>query len=99
VKIGFCGSLPKEVCSRSSLSLTLLWLALKVVASLGRVCGGLKFLRERLFSVWPAALGKILTLDNLRKKQVIMMNRCCKCKRNEESVDHLLLHCDVASAS
>jgi hypothetical protein len=40
-------------------------------------------------------LDKILTLDNLRKKQVIMVNRCCML--SEESVDHLL-HCDVASA-
>jgi hypothetical protein len=27
-----------------------------------------------------------------------VMDRCCMCKRNGESVDHLLLHCDVASA-
>jgi hypothetical protein len=26
-----------------------------------------------------------------------MVDRCCLCKRNGESVDHLLLHCDVAS--
>jgi hypothetical protein len=26
------------------------------------------------FFVWTAALGKILTLDNLRKRQVIVMN-------------------------
>ena len=23
------------------------------------------------------------------------MNRCCMCHRNEETVDHLLLHCPV----
>jgi hypothetical protein len=45
VKIGFGGSLPKEVCSKSSDSLVL-WLALKVVASLGIVCGELRLLRE-----------------------------------------------------
>jgi hypothetical protein len=33
----------------------------------------------------------------LGKRHVIMVNRCCMCKRNGESVDHLL-HCDVASA-
>ena len=27
-----------------------------------------------------------------------MMGRCCMCKRNGELVNHLLLHCDVASA-
>jgi hypothetical protein len=51
VKIGFGGSLPKEVCSMSSLSLAL-WLALKEVSSLRRVCGGLMLLRERSFFAW-----------------------------------------------
>jgi hypothetical protein len=49
------------------------------------------------FFAWSATLGKIFTLDNL-KKHVIVMDRCCMCKRDGESVDHLLLHCDVASA-
>jgi hypothetical protein len=48
------------------------------------------------YFVWSAALDKILTMDNLRKRHVILMDRYCKCKRNGESVDHLLLHCDVA---
>jgi hypothetical protein len=34
-------------------------------------------------------------IDNLRKHHVIVINRCCMCKKMEESVDHLLLHCDV----
>jgi hypothetical protein len=42
------------------------------------------------------ALGKILTLDNLRKRQVIVIDRYCMCKKNGESVDHLLRHCEVA---
>jgi hypothetical protein len=50
------------------------------------------------FFVWSAALGKILTLDNLRKRQVIVVNRCYMCKKEGESVDHLLLHCEVAHA-
>jgi hypothetical protein len=49
------------------------------------------------FFAWSTALGKILIMDNLRESHVIIMNRCCLCKRNEESVDHVLLHCDVAS--
>lgn len=50
------------------------------------------------FFAWTAVLGKILTLDNLRKKRVIVIDRCCMCKMNGKTVDHLLLHCEVARA-
>lgn len=56
------------------------------------VCGGLGFF------TWSAALGKILTMNNLEKQHVIVMDRYCLCKRNGESADHLLHHCDVAFA-
>jgi hypothetical protein len=32
------------------------------------------------FFVWLAGLDKILTLDNLRKRQVTVINKCCMCK-------------------
>ena len=48
------------------------------------------------FFVWTAVLGKILTNDNLRKQQVVMVNWCCLCKVDGESIDHLFLHCSVA---
>jgi hypothetical protein len=48
------------------------------------------------FFVWTASLGKILTLDNLRKRGLIVMDWCCMCKRSGESINHLLLHCEVA---
>jgi hypothetical protein len=48
------------------------------------------------FFVWSAALGKILMQDNLRKKNMVVINRCGMCKRDEETVDHLLLHCECA---
>jgi hypothetical protein len=50
------------------------------------------------FLAWTTGLGKILTMDNLRKRYVIVVNRCCMCKRYGEFVDHLLLHCEVACA-
>ena len=48
------------------------------------------------FFVWSAALGKILALDNLRKKNMVLINRCEMCKKDEETIDHLLLHCECA---
>jgi hypothetical protein len=48
------------------------------------------------FFVRSAALGKILTLDNLKKKNMVLINRCGMCKMDEESIDHLLLHCECA---
>jgi hypothetical protein len=48
-----------------------------------------------VFFVWMAALEKILTLDNLRKRNVIVVDWCCMCKKSGESIDHLL-HCEIA---
>jgi len=45
--------------------------------------------------VWTAALGKILTHDNLRKRNVVVIEWCCMCKKSEESIEHQLLHCEV----
>jgi hypothetical protein len=48
------------------------------------------------FFIWSGALGKILTHANLRKMNVIVIEWCCLCKKSGESIDHLLLHCEVA---
>ena len=45
------------------------------------------------FFVWVASLGKILTADNLRNRNIILVSWCCLCKADKETVDHLLLHC------
>jgi len=44
---------------------------------------------------WSAALGKILTIKNLRRQGLILVNWCCMCKQDREYVDHLLLYCSM----
>ena len=48
------------------------------------------------FLVWEASHEKILTIDNLQKRGITLVNRCFMCKVDVESVDHLLLQCKVA---
>jgi hypothetical protein len=43
--------------------------------------------------VWVASLRKILTADNLRTWNIILVSWSCPCKAAGEMVDHLLLHC------
>jgi hypothetical protein len=46
--------------------------------------------------MWTAALGKILTCDNLRKRNVVVVEWCYMCKKSGEFIDHFLFHCEVA---
>ena len=48
------------------------------------------------FFSWIAALGKILTTDNLQKRHFVVLEWCYMYKRYGESIDHLLLHCPIA---
>ena len=45
------------------------------------------------FFAWEAAWGKVLTLDLVQKRGWSLENRCFMCLENEETIDHLLLHC------
>jgi hypothetical protein len=68
-----------------------------VLISFGGVFGGIRFLWEVAFFVWSAALGKIPTLDNLRKRHIIVVDWCCLCKKSGETIDYFLLHFEITS--
>jgi hypothetical protein len=53
---------------------------------------------RKVFGALRLIQGLPFTLDNLRKRQVIVINICCMCKKTGEFMNHLLLHCDVGFA-
>jgi hypothetical protein len=48
------------------------------------------------FFTLTAVLRKILIIDNLRKRNLIVINRCCLCKSDGKTINYLLLHCKIA---
>lgn len=48
-----------------------------------------------VFFTWKVTLGKLLTVDNLRKRRVVVVDWYCMCKTSGETTNHLLLYCSV----
>ena len=44
------------------------------------------------FFAWEASWGKVLTLDQLKKRGRPLANRCYLCEKEEETLNHLLVH-------
>ena len=42
---------------------------------------------------WETAWGKVVTLDQLKRRGMTFANRCFMCEEEEETIDHLLIHC------
>ena len=57
-----------------------------------------KISKRLSFFLWTVARGGILTIDNLVKKNLPLVNWCCLCRCADETVDNLLLHCSFAHA-
>ncbi|RVW38494.1 hypothetical protein CK203_085266 [Vitis vinifera] len=49
------------------------------------------------FFAWEATWGRVLTIYRLQKRGWQIPNRCYLCGSDEENVNHLLIHCTVAS--
>ena len=45
---------------------------------------------------WEATWGKVLTLDQLKRRGMAFANRCFLCEESKETIDHLLIHCKSA---
>ena len=50
------------------------------------------------FFLWTVARDSTLTIDNLVKRNLSLVNWCCLCHCDGETVDHLLLHSKFAYA-
>ncbi|RVX19039.1 Transposon TX1 uncharacterized 149 kDa protein [Vitis vinifera] len=48
------------------------------------------------FFAWEASWGKVLTMDQFKKRGWAVANRCFLCCEEEESIDHILIHCSKA---
>ena len=40
----------------------------------------------------------MLTLDQLKRRGIPIINRCFLCEEHEETIDHLLIHCSRAKS-
>ena len=48
------------------------------------------------FFAWEASWRKVLTLDQLKRRGWNLANRCFLCCVEEETINHILIHCSKA---
>ena len=53
-------------------------------------------LQRWVFFAWEASWGKVLTQDQLKRRGWILANRCFLCCAEEETINHILVHCPKA---
>ena len=59
------------------------------------ICFSNSFFWSFLYA-WEASWGKVLTLDQLKRKGYALASWCVLCEKDEETVDHILVHCSKA---
>ncbi|KAF6156023.1 hypothetical protein GIB67_035380 [Kingdonia uniflora] len=57
-----------------------------------------KLTSKVVFFAWTLVLNKAFTIDNLRKRNILIVNFCSMCKKDGESIDYLLLLCLFAES-
>eukprot|EP00253_Pinus_taeda_P003964 PITA_03964 len=57
-----------------------------------------KTLPKIKFVLWILLGGKVLTVENLRKRGIIGPSHCPNCQNEEETIQHLFIDCSFASA-
>ncbi|KAJ9701497.1 hypothetical protein PVL29_006726 [Vitis rotundifolia] len=48
------------------------------------------------FFAWEASWGRVLTQDHLKRRGWFLANRCFLCCKEEETINHILIHCPKA---
>ena len=66
-----------------------------ISVSLGKAYGSRRSVLEWLSFSGMLLWENVLTIDNLRKRKVWILDWCYLCKCNGESIDLFLLHCPV----
>ena len=56
---------------------------------------GVHALKRVSFFAWSASWGKIITADNLMRRGYQLAGWCCMCRRDGETINNLLIHCDI----
>ncbi|RVW65556.1 Argininosuccinate lyase, chloroplastic [Vitis vinifera] len=51
------------------------------------------------FFAWEASWEKVLTQDRLKRRDWILVNRCSLCCAEEETINHILVHCSKAKVA
>ena len=74
---------------------TCIWLFLRILCSLSILFGTMGAHQVGFFAS-EASWGKVLTLDQLKRRGNALSNRCFLRGEGEETVNHLLIHCSKA---
>jgi len=53
-----------------------------------------KIILKVAFFVWLVVRNRLMTINNIKKRGIIMVNRCILCYHEEEDASHIFIHYD-----